>query len=279
MTKEKFFLKKVTALFICMTIVLSNSIFSLADENIDENIEFVLGDVDNDGQITAKDSSKKSVTIPVTVTGNTGFLTKKELNSVDLMCIDNLMIVAHPDDEAIFGGGHLAEEDYFVICLTNGYNSTRTNEFYRVLSASNDKGIILSYPDTIGNGVRSDWKNVEKGLLQDLELLLTYKDWDIVVTHNPQGEYGHQHHKLTNKYVTDLFVEKVDVEKQGLMYFGKYYVANQVENNLNNTAKLSEEILAKKLALHKLYVSQGVMIKKLSHMNSYEQWVNASEWK
>lgn len=228
--------------------------------------------------IKAKDASKVSTSITVTVTGNTGFLTKQDLDAVDLTSIDNLMIVAHPDDEAIFGGGHIAEDDYFIVCLTNGYNRTRKNEFMKVLSAANDKGMILSYPDTIDKGVRSDWKNVKSGLLKDLQLLLTYKKWDQVVTHNPQGEYGHQHHKMTNQYVTDTYTKSVDATKKGLVYFGRYYAASQVETVLKDAPKLSEKTLAKKLVMHKLYVSQAVMTKRLSHMNPYEEWVNAEDW-
>ena len=34
----------------------------------------------------------------------------------------SLMIVAHPDDETIWGGSHLINGNYTVLCITNGNN-------------------------------------------------------------------------------------------------------------------------------------------------------------
>ena len=44
--------------------------------------------------------------------------TKKYLDTLDLKGIDRLMIVAHPDDESLWGGAHLAKDRYLVVCLT-----------------------------------------------------------------------------------------------------------------------------------------------------------------
>ena len=38
---------------------------------------------------------------------------------------ESLMIVAHPDDETIWGGSHLLKGHYLVVCLTNGNNEKR----------------------------------------------------------------------------------------------------------------------------------------------------------
>lgn len=35
------------------------------------------------------------------------------------------------------------------------------------------------------------------------------KDWDKIVTHNPDGEYGHIHHKKVSKYVTMILKKKI----------------------------------------------------------------------
>ena len=43
------------------------------------------------------------------------------------------MIVAHPDDETLWGGANLLKERYFVVCLTNGYDLIRSNEFKEIL--------------------------------------------------------------------------------------------------------------------------------------------------
>ena len=44
---------------------------------------------------------------------------------------DNLIIVAHPDDETIWAGEHLIRGSYTVLCITNGNNKTRKAEFER----------------------------------------------------------------------------------------------------------------------------------------------------
>lgn len=227
--------------------------------------------------IRAADGSGVSTTVTITVTGNTGFLTKQMLDEMDLTSIDNLMIVAHPDDETIWGGGHIVEDDYFILCLTDGYNEKRKKEFYKALSASNDKGMILSYPDTI-DGKRSDWKNVKNGMLKDLELIMTYKKWDMVVAHNPSGEYGHEQHKMTSQYVTDTYVKKVDETKAGLVYFGKYYAATKVNEALKDEPRLSQRALERKQILCRLYPSQKVMVTRLAHMYPWELWINAQIW-
>ena len=41
----------------------------------------------------------------------------------------SLMIVAHPDDEAIWGGSHLMNGNYTVLCITNGNNKKRKKTF------------------------------------------------------------------------------------------------------------------------------------------------------
>ncbi len=38
---------------------------------------------------------------------------------------ESLMIVAHPDDETIWGGSHLINGNYTVLCITNGNNKKK----------------------------------------------------------------------------------------------------------------------------------------------------------
>lgn len=42
----------------------------------------------------------------------------------------SLMIVAHPDDETIWGGSHLINGNYTVLCITNGNNKKRKKRVY-----------------------------------------------------------------------------------------------------------------------------------------------------
>ena len=58
---------------------------------------------------------------------------------------ESLMIVAHPDDETIWGGSHLINGNYTVLCITNGNNKKRKKEFMKVMEKTHSKAIILSF--------------------------------------------------------------------------------------------------------------------------------------
>ena len=49
--------------------------------------------------------------------------------------LNNLLIVAHPDDETIFAGNSLLTYGFIhkVICVTNGDNTVRRSEFESVM--------------------------------------------------------------------------------------------------------------------------------------------------
>ena len=81
-------------------------------------------------------------------------LHKKEIDQINLNKYKKLMIVAHPDDEMIWGGSHLLEGNYLVVCLTNGNNNIRKKEFIKVMKKKDNKGLIFNYPD-LTNGKKN----------------------------------------------------------------------------------------------------------------------------
>ena len=200
-------------------------------------------------------------------------ITKKTLDSMNLQKVDKLMIVAHPDDEMLWGGMHLIKDNYLVVCLTNGntrrYGTRRAKELQAVLAKTRDKGIILNYPDYNRSGQVDDWSSYTKAIKKDLTVLLKYKKWTEVVTHNKQGEYGHKQHKKTNRLVTECF-QQVKPEGATLMYFGKYH-----RGTYKGKTSYTKAEIRKKANILKLYKSQAKSVKKLSHMNPYENWTVA----
>lgn len=122
---------------------------------------------------------------------------------------NKLMIVAHPDDELLFGGSELInEKGWFVICITNGspksknifskYSSkSRVEEFKNVMDQLECKYEIWDFEDSAFN---SNW-NVS--LKNKLEKLLEV-DFKKVVTHNLKGEYGHKQHKKISEIVHNI---------------------------------------------------------------------------
>ena len=137
---------------------------------------------------------------------------KSNYRKLNLDGIDNLMFVAHPDDEMLWGGRELIKNKYLVVCITCGSNKVRVQEFKKVMKEVNDKYLMLGYPDKIMN-MRSNWKNEYESIRKDVEKIYRLKNWKKVVVHNPMGEYGHMHHRMTSKIVTDV------VDHNKLYYF------------------------------------------------------------
>ena len=88
-----------------------------------------------------------------------------------------LFVVAHPDDEILWGGANLFKDDYFVVCLTNGYNNARARDFRKIMGFTNNSGIILNYPD-IQDYIIDDWSEVKNGIIKDLTIILNFKYWN-----------------------------------------------------------------------------------------------------
>ncbi len=112
---------------------------------------------------------------------------------------DNLMIVAHPDDETIFGGAQLIREDgWLVVCVTNGDNKVRRKEFTQVMNEVNAEFEMWAFKDR--------WKGDfdRPRLRSELARLLSRKPVRKVVTHNLQGEYGHTQHIALAELVREL---------------------------------------------------------------------------
>jgi LmbE family N-acetylglucosaminyl deacetylase len=200
---------------------------------------------------------------------NVDIMDKATLNSIKNSKTNKLMIVAHPDDETIWGGAHLLEGGYFVICITRGYDEERSAEFCKVLKDSGNEGIILNYPDKV-LGKRDDWDRVDGKIKKDIKNVLKLKNWEMIVTHNKDGEYGHRHHIMLNKMVR-LEAEKTS-KSNSLFYFGKYYSKKELATKDIKLTRIEKENLIKKEELLKNYASQKSTIKKLEHMLPYEKF-------
>lgn len=200
---------------------------------------------------------------------------EEEIDLYDDLKLDGynkLMIVAHPDDDMLWGGSRLIEDNYLVVCITCGVDKTRVKEFKRVMKETNDQYLMLGYPDKT-NGKRDDWVSSKESMLKDFEKILSLKDWELIVTHNPFGEYGHNHHKMTNEFVTS----KVS-DKDKLYYFGVYYSKANIGPNIDKMGTIKEDTLKKKIEILKLYKSQSFIMTSFDHMIEHEDWVSYKDW-
>jgi len=224
--------------------------------------------------ITASGLDGKNAHIKILAISNNGFISNITLNRYNASQYRKLMIVAHPDDETLWGGANLFKYRYFVVCLTNGFNLKRANDFKKLLKLTNNSGIILNYPDS-QDKIRDDWSEVKTGLLKDLSKLLNYQNWDKIVTHGPDGTTGHIHHKKTCKYVTQI--AKKYNKYNNLYYFGKFYKKEKIPKYL---PRINDEELSYKKKEINIYKSVIKTIHKFwYHFLPYENWIKATKWK
>lgn len=180
-----------------------------------------------------------------------------------------LMIVAHPDDEAIYGGAHLLTDDYTVVCITCGQIEYRVNEFTEVMAKTNDNYIMLGFDDRVNKtGPISDWSYQYGEIYDALYDIIHKENWDMIVTHNPDGEYGHRHHIMTSQMVTDI------TGKENLYYFGHWSYGGRDE------PRISDELYNTKIneLISVYYRSQGSALNYNYNMLPYENWIKATEW-
>ena len=197
---------------------------------------------------------------------------KESLNKIDLKNVDNLMIIAHPDDESLWGGAHLAKKDYLVVCVTCGSVKERKEEFEKAMSEFGNKYISLGYPDKTNNE-KDNWATVYYKIEKDLIDIINYKNWKTIVTHNPDGEYDHIHHRMISTMVSK------NTQKDKLYYFNKYYTKEELEDINYCMNELNDKELYAKTILLNDYPSQERSI-KYDHVQNiiYEKFIPYIYW-
>ena len=196
------------------------------------------------------------------------------IKDVDLNRAKKLMVVAHPDDETIWGGSHLLKDDYLVVCVTCGRNKIRNHEIEEAMKISKDQVIMLGYPDKTF-GKRNDWHSYKKQIEKDLNRIINSKNFELIATHNPNGEYGHVHHQMTSQAVTDV-VRNNHMENK-LIYFGKYYskkIIGKYEDHLEEIDNRKE-----KNKMLEVYKSQAFIHDYFGQMFKHEMWIPFKDWK
>ena len=114
------------------------------------------------------------------------------------------VIVAHPDDETLWCGGTILSHpswSVFIMTLCRASDQNRAPKFFEALEILRAQGKMADLDDAPGQ------KLLDENLVQEtiLELLLQ-KHFDIIMTHNPDGEYTrHIRHEEVSKAVIKLW--------------------------------------------------------------------------
>jgi len=123
-------------------------------------------------------------------------------NGIKRVIIDKpyhkLLIVAHPDDETLWGYHQLNEsKGWKILCITNASNTTRVNELKNISIHFGTALELWNYQDSAFH------YNMHPQLYKDIENEINKPNVKMVLTHNPLGEYGHiQHIKVSNVVLT-----------------------------------------------------------------------------
>jgi len=114
------------------------------------------------------------------------------------------VIVAHPDDEILWAGGTILKNPswhWYIITLCRASDTDRAPKFFKVLDILGAKGDMGDLDDG------PDQKPLGKKMVQECILkLLPDKYFDLIVTHDPAGEYTrHLRHEETSQAVLNLW--------------------------------------------------------------------------
>ncbi len=113
------------------------------------------------------------------------------------------IIVAHPDDETLWTGGTILNNpswQCFIVCLCRKSDIERAHKFSEALKIFKAEGIMGDLDDgPEQNPLESE--EVEQSILR----LLPPKHYDLIITHNPTGEYTrHLRHEEVSQAVIRL---------------------------------------------------------------------------
>ena len=158
-----------------------------------------------------------------------GLIDENLLEIYNISQYKKLMIVAHPDDETLWGGANLIKDTYFVVCIKIGYNIKRASDFKEILKFINNSGIILNYTHILAN-VIDDWSEIKTGIMKDLSLIINIQNQTKIVTHVLEGTTVHKQHIKLSKYVTKI--AKKCNKYNILYYFWKLYEKDKIPSNL-----------------------------------------------
>lgn len=161
------------------------------------------------------------------------------------------VIAAHPDDETLWTGGTIfinRKWKWFVVCLCRANDPDRATKFYKALKIFKAEGIMGDLDDSPVLKPLSN-KTVEHTILE----LLPQKHYDLIVTHNPNGEYTrHIRHEEAGKAVIMLWhAGKISTDELWIFAYedGNRQYCPQPEKKAHLFQTLSKRIWLRKYRL------------------------------
>lgn len=114
------------------------------------------------------------------------------------------VIVAHPDDETLWAGGTILSHplcNWYIVCLCGGSDPDRASRFIKAIKALRAEGAIGDLDDGTSQAALNPI-DIQRTILE----LLPPKHYDVILTHNPAGEYTrHIRHEEVSRAVINLW--------------------------------------------------------------------------
>jgi LmbE family N-acetylglucosaminyl deacetylase len=167
-----------------------------------------------------------------------------------------LVAVAHPDDETLWCGGLLLQNPEWektIISFTRESDKDRNPKFFKVCNYYGAKGFMSDLDDGPEQKMLS-YEDYEKALKEKL----VENDFDIILTHNPFGEYTrHLRHEEVSDAVLFMLCKGVLKSKElwRFNYFdNKRKEFPKVKEDSDFILELTDEIFEKKKEIvHQIY--------------------------
>jgi LmbE family N-acetylglucosaminyl deacetylase len=165
------------------------------------------------------------------------------------------VIVAHPDDETLWAGGTILSHpawNFFVISLCRASDKNRAPKFFEALKIYRTMGTMGDLEDN------PEQKPLNENMVQEtLFQLLPQKYFDLIISHNPNGEYTrHIRHEEVSKAVIKLWHSgKISTHELWTFAYedgGKKYYPKPI-----NTATI-HHILTKRIWLRKYSIIREI---------------------
>ena len=172
------------------------------------------------------------------------------------MDVDKLLIVAHPDDDVLWGGINLLmQSGWFVVCASHLSDPIRSLEFYRTMSfCSVTRYVMYDIKEEYTEDPDESDKQFYGTPFEDGLAQLSKHNWKLVLTHSDIGEYGHEHHRTVHRMVKKHFPEaksfgvgpklsasQIELKRNLLVFYAKTQdLCKKLYNKNGNKLKPSE---------------------------------------